>query len=39
MVSRAFFKPLFADIPNVSFYIADVKEKHKGVLGLHKLRK
>ncbi|MDY7396517.1 glycosyltransferase family 9 protein [Aureibaculum sp. 2210JD6-5] len=39
MVSRAFFKPLFDDIPNVTFYDADVKETHKGVLGLHKLSK
>lgn len=38
-VSKAFLKPLFDDIPNVTFYAADVTEKHKGVLGLHKLYK
>jgi ADP-heptose:LPS heptosyltransferase len=38
-LSKAFLKPLFDDIPNVTFYAADVKNKHKGVLGLHKLSK
>lgn len=37
MVTRAFLKPLFDDIPNVSFYNADVKRKHKGFFGLYKL--
>jgi len=39
VVSRAFLKPIFEDIPNVSFYTADVKGRHKGVLGLYKLYK
>lgn len=39
VVSRAFLKPIFDNIPNVSFYTADVKGKHKGVLGLYKLYK
>ncbi|RPD96452.1 lipopolysaccharide heptosyltransferase family protein [Aureibaculum marinum] len=39
MVSRAFLKPLFEDIPNVNFYTADVKDKHKGIKGLFKLSK
>ncbi|AXG68997.1 lipopolysaccharide core biosynthesis protein [Kordia sp. SMS9] len=39
VVSRAFFKPIFQHIPNVSFYAADVKGTHKGVLGLFKLYK
>jgi ADP-heptose:LPS heptosyltransferase len=39
VVSRAFLKPIFQNIPNVSFYTADVKGKHKGVLGLFKLYK
>lgn len=39
VVSRGFFQPIFANIPNVSFYTADVKGKHKGVLGLFKLYK
>ena len=38
-LSKAFLKPLFDDIPNLNFYAADVKNKHKGVLGLHKLSK
>ncbi|EDP96977.1 heptosyltransferase [Kordia algicida OT-1] len=39
VVSRAFLKPIFQDIPNVSFYTADVKGRHKGVYGLFKLYK
>lgn len=39
MVSRAFLKPLFDDIPNVHFYAADVKGTHKGLMGLYKLSK
>jgi len=39
VVSRAFFAPIFQNIPNVTFYTADVKGKHKGVLGLYKLYK
>lgn len=38
-LSKAFLKPLFDDIENVHFYAADVKDKHKGVMGLHKLYK
>ena len=38
-LSKAFLKPLFDDVPNVTFYAADVKNNHKGVLGLHKLSK
>ena len=37
MVSRAFFKPFFDDIPNVSFFVFDDKKKHKGFLGILKL--
>ncbi len=37
VLSRAFFKPMFDGIPNVFFYEADVKGKHKGLLGLYKL--
>ncbi|WP_117883795.1 glycosyltransferase family 9 protein [Aureibaculum luteum] len=39
MISRAFLKPLFDDIPNVHFYAADVKGTHKGLMGLYKLSK
>jgi len=37
VLSRKFFKPMFDDIPMLSFYEADVKGKHKGVYGLYKL--
>ncbi|MCH7784467.1 MAG: glycosyltransferase family 9 protein [Bacteroidetes bacterium] len=36
VLSRAFFKPLFEDIPNINFLEADVYGKHKGI-GLLKL--
>ena len=39
VVTRAFFRPFFKDLENVSFYEADLKGKHKGVLGLYKLSK
>ncbi len=39
VLTRSFFKPLFEQLPNVSVYEADVKGKHKGVLGLWKLFK
>ncbi|MBC8755314.1 glycosyltransferase family 9 protein [Kordia sp. YSTF-M3] len=39
IVSRAFLKPIFHNIPNVSFVTADVKGKHKGIFGLYKLYK
>ncbi len=39
VVSRAFFKPIFAQIPNVEFFAADLKGKHKGILGLYRLSK
>ena len=38
-LSKAFLKPLFDGIPNVTFYAADVTKKHKGVLGLYQLYK
>lgn len=39
IVSKAFLQPIFQNIPNVTFYTADVKGKHKGVYGLFKLYK
>jgi len=39
VVTRAFFKPFFQDLENVTVYAADLKGKHKGVLGLYKLSK
>ncbi len=37
VVSRLFFKPFFDGIPNVSFFVFDDKEMHKGFLGLLQL--
>lgn len=39
IVSKAFLKPLFDGLENVSFYAADVKGKHKGIKGIYKLYK
>ena len=39
VLTKAFTAPIFADIPNVDVYNADVKGKHKGVFGLWKLYK
>lgn len=37
VVSRPFFKPFFDDIANVNFFAIDLKERHKGFLGLLRL--
>lgn len=37
VLSKPFHKPLFDELPNVNFYPAEVKDKHKGVSGLLKL--
>tara|TARA_R110000744_G_scaffold373351_1_gene485481 strand:+ start:381 stop:1427 length:1047 start_codon:yes stop_codon:yes gene_type:complete len=39
VLTKPFMAPIFSDIPNVSVFNADVKEKHKGILGLWKLYK
>ncbi|WP_228530374.1 glycosyltransferase family 9 protein [Tamlana sp. I1] len=39
VLTRAFFKPFFRDIPRVKIVSAEVKGKHKGVFGLYKLAK
>lgn len=39
VLSRVLFKPMFDDIENVNFYVADIKGKHKGFFGLWKLSK
>lgn len=39
VLTRAFFKPFFRDLKNIEVYSADLKGKHKGVLGLYKLSK
>ncbi|MEZ4857312.1 MAG: glycosyltransferase family 9 protein [Flavobacteriaceae bacterium] len=39
VISRELFRPIFKDISNVSFIEADVKGKHKGLLGIVKLAK
>ena len=37
VVSRPFFKPFFDEIENVNFFAIDLKERHKGFLGLLRL--
>ena len=37
VVSRPFFQPFFDGIPNVNFFAVDLKERHKGFLGLLRL--
>ncbi len=37
VISRPFFKPFFAAIPNVHFFAFDEKERHKGINGLWRL--
>lgn len=37
ILTRHFFSPFFRDLNTVSVYEADVKGKHKGLLGLYKL--
>lgn len=37
VISRAFYKPFFKDIPNVDFFAFVALGKHKGVLGLLQL--
>jgi ADP-heptose:LPS heptosyltransferase len=39
VLSRTFFKPIFDDIPNTTFYAADVNGVHSGVIGLGRLAK
>jgi len=39
VLTRGFFAPFFRDLKNVNVFNADVKGKHKGVLGLFKLSK
>lgn len=37
VVSRPFFEPFFNEIPNLDFFPIDLKERHKGFLGLWRL--
>ncbi len=37
VVSRPFFEPFFNQIPNVSFYAIDLKNRHKGFFGILRL--
>ncbi len=39
VLTRAFFRPMFSQLSNVTVYEADVKGRHKGVFGLWKLYK
>jgi ADP-heptose:LPS heptosyltransferase len=37
ILSRPFFKPFFKDLPRTHFFSVDLKERHKGFLGLLRL--
>jgi len=37
VVSRPFFQPFFEGVPNVNFFGVDLKERHKGFIGLFRL--
>lgn len=37
VVSRSFFEPFFNDISNLTFFPIDLKQRHKGFLGLWRL--
>ena len=37
VLTRPFFKPFFQDLENVTIFAADLKGKHKGIIGLFKL--
>jgi ADP-heptose:LPS heptosyltransferase len=39
LLTRPFFAPIFNTIPNLKVYTIDVKDKHKGILGLYRLSK
>ena len=39
VLTKAFFAPIFRNIPNITVYILDVKKRHKGLLGLYSLSK
>ena len=39
VLTRALFTPFFRNITNVEVFNADVKRKHKGILGLYRLSK
>ncbi|WP_405247612.1 glycosyltransferase family 9 protein [Cellulophaga sp. Asnod2-G02] len=39
ILTRAFFKPMFSQLSNVSIIEADVKGRHKGMIGLYRLQK
>ncbi|MDT0642155.1 glycosyltransferase family 9 protein [Zunongwangia sp. F363] len=39
VLTRGFFMPMFANIPNVSVYEADVNGVHSGIIGLGRLAK
>lgn len=39
ILTKPFFKPILEEIPNIQLIEAEVKGKHKGILGLYKLAK
>src|SRR5690606_41475965 len=38
VVSRPFFKPFFEGIDRVDFFSVDLQKRHKGFLGIYRLR-
>ena len=39
VLTKAFLAPFFRNTPNITIFVADVKGKHKGILGLYRLSK
>ena len=39
VLTKVFFAPFFRNMPNITVFVADVKDKHKGILGLYRLSK
>ncbi|MBO0591346.1 glycosyltransferase family 9 protein [Cellulophaga sp. E16_2] len=39
LLTKAFFKPMFSQLQNVSIIEADIKGRHKGMIGLYRLSK
>ncbi|NNK12235.1 MAG: glycosyltransferase family 9 protein, partial [Flavobacteriaceae bacterium] len=37
VLTRPFFAPIFEKVPNTSVFTADLKNKHKGLLGIYRL--
>jgi len=37
VLTKAFLKPIFEELPNINVHIADVQGTHKGIIGLYRL--